>query len=81
MSKKIEFEIALDKFVFLKCEDCPRRFITKMGFENHIYNQHKKEVETTPNEHQQSQAKKDESDITDRQKLAPHQFITHKNIQ
>ena len=51
MSNKVEFEIARDKGGFLKCEDCQRRFITKIGFENHSCNQHKKEAETDPNDY------------------------------
>ena len=46
MSTNVDFEIARDKDGFLKCEDCQRRFLTKIGFENHSYNQHKKEAET-----------------------------------
>ena len=63
MSTKVEFEIARDKDGFLKCEDCQRRFQTKMGFKIHSYNQHKKEAETKPFEHQQLVTIKDESDV------------------
>ena len=73
MSTNVDFEIARDKDGFLKCEDCQRRFLTKIGFENHSYNQHKKEAETKPNEHQQPQTKKDESVINIYKKLAPYQ--------
>ena len=38
MSTNVDFEIARDKDGFLKCEDCQRRFLTKIGFENHSYN-------------------------------------------
>ena len=64
MSTKVEFEIARDKDGFLKCEDCQRRFQTKFGFKIHSCNQHKKEADTQPNEHQQLQTKKDKRDIT-----------------
>ena len=50
MSTNVDFEIARDKDGFLKCEDCQRRFLTKIGFENHSYKHHKKEAETKPNE-------------------------------
>ena len=39
MSTNVDFEIARDKDGFLKCEDCQRRFLTKIGFENHSYKQ------------------------------------------
>ena len=61
MATKPEFEIIRDKYGFLKCEGCPRRFVTKIGFENHSYNEHKKETETGPDELQQSQTEKYES--------------------
>ena len=31
---------------FLKCQNCPRRFITKIGFQNHSTNEHKNDEET-----------------------------------
>ena len=42
MSAKSEF--TRDKDGFLKCKDCPRRFLTEISFENHSSNQHKKET-------------------------------------
>ena len=63
MSTKVEFVIARDKDGFLKCEDCQRRFLTNIGFENHSYNQHKIKAEAKPNEHQQPQTKKGDSDM------------------
>ena len=36
-----EFELSHDKAVFLKCECCPRRFVTETGFENHLSNEQK----------------------------------------
>ena len=39
-------ESTRDKRGFLKCKDCPRRFITEFMFENHSSNPHKKETET-----------------------------------
>ena len=38
-------ELTRDKDGFLKCKDCPRRFLTELMFENHLCNQHKKETE------------------------------------
>ena len=38
-----EFEVLRHKDGFFKCEKCPRRFLTKVGFENHSSNQHQKE--------------------------------------
>ena len=55
MSTKVDFEIARDKEGFLKCEDCQRRFLTKIVFRIHSNNQHKREAETQPNEHQKPQ--------------------------
>ena len=44
-----------DREGFLKCKDCPRRFVTETGFENHSSNQHKKESKTKLGHNQQSQ--------------------------
>ena len=41
-----EFEDSRDKDGFLKCKECPRRFLTKLAFENHLSNQHNQEIET-----------------------------------
>ena len=41
-----ESELTRDKDGFLKCKDCPRRFLTELMFENHSCYQHKKEMET-----------------------------------
>ena len=41
-----EFEDSRDIDGFLKCKQCPRRFITKLAFENHSNNQHNQEIET-----------------------------------
>ena len=41
-----ESELTRDKDGFLKCKDCPRRFVTEIMFENHSSNPHKKETET-----------------------------------
>ena len=43
MSKGIE--ISRDEDGFLKCKDCPRRFLTKLMLENHSCNQHKTDTE------------------------------------
>ena len=40
-----EFEDSRDKDGFLKCKECPRRFLTKVGFENHSNNQHNQDIE------------------------------------
>ena len=66
-------KVARDKEGFLKCEYCWRRFQTETGFKIHSYNQHKKEADTQPNEHQQPQTKKDKRDITVQTKLTPYQ--------
>ena len=41
-----EFKDSRDKDGFLKCKECPRRFLTKLAFENHSSNQHNQEIET-----------------------------------
>ena len=41
-----ESGLTRDKDGFLKCKDCPRRFLTELMFENHSSNQHEKETET-----------------------------------
>ena len=35
-----ERNIKLDEKGFLNCKKCPRRFYTKIGFENHLKTQH-----------------------------------------
>ena len=52
----IEFEKTRDKYGFVKCKECPRRFVTKTGFENHIRNQHK-ESDTKVDQLQKSTSK------------------------
>ena len=49
-------ELTRDKDGFLKCKDCPRRFLTELMFVNHSSDQHKKEIETKLNQNQHSQA-------------------------
>ena len=56
-----ESKLTRDKDGFLKCKDCPRIFFTELMFENHSSDQHKKEIETKPNQNQQSQTIKDET--------------------
>ena len=46
-----ESEFTRDKDGFLKCKNCPRRFLTETGFENHSSNTHEKE--TKPDQHEQ----------------------------
>ena len=41
-----EIKDSQDKDGFLKCKECPRRFLTKLAFENHSNNQHNQEIET-----------------------------------
>ena len=41
-----EIEVSCDKDGFFRCVMCPRRFVTKFGFENHSSNQHQKQVGT-----------------------------------
>ena len=41
-----EFKDSRDKDGFLKCKECPRRFLTKLAFENHSSHQHNQEIET-----------------------------------
>ena len=41
-----EFEVSCEKDGFFRCQMCPRRFVTKIGFENHTSKQHQKEVGT-----------------------------------
>ena len=45
-----ESEFTRDKDGFLKCQDCPRRFLTETGFENHSTNQHEKEIKPDQNQ-------------------------------
>ena len=47
-----ESGLTRDKDGFLKCKDCPRRFLTELMFENHSSNQHEKETETKLNQNQ-----------------------------
>ena len=49
-----------DKDGLLKCNECPRKFLTKIVFENHSRNQHEKNSETKVDEPQESIAIKDE---------------------
>ena len=41
-----ELEDFWDQAGFLKCKECPRRFLTKLAFENHSSTQHNQEIET-----------------------------------
>ena len=41
-----EFEDSRDKDGFLKCEECPQRFFSKLAFEKHSSTQHNQEIET-----------------------------------
>ena len=56
-----ESGLTRDKDGFLKCKDCPRRFLTELMFENHSSNQHEKETETKLNQNQHYQTLIDES--------------------
>ena len=56
-----ESELIRDKDGFLNCKDCPRSFLTELMFENHLSNQHKKNMETKLNQNQHSQTIKDQS--------------------
>ena len=82
-----------DREGFLKCKDCPRRFLTKIGFENHSFIQHKKETKTKLGENQQSQTIEDESSFKQdtfgnvffgsqvdpiQQRSSEHLIITHQ---
>ena len=70
-------KVARDKEGFLKCEYCWRRFQTETGFKIHSYNQHKKEADTQPNEHQQPQTKKA---FSIKSNLQYHINIVHKKL-
>ena len=50
-----------EKDGFLKCKDCPRRFLTKTGFENHSCNLHKEDSDTKLDQIQESPTTKGES--------------------
>ena len=41
-----ELEDFRDQDGFLKCTECPRRFLTKLAFGNHSSTQHNQEIET-----------------------------------
>ena len=41
-----EIKDSRDKDGFLKCKECPRRFLTKLAFENHSSHQHNQEIGT-----------------------------------
>ena len=43
---KMSSEFTRDKDGFLKCKVCPRRFLTEIGFENHLSNEHQNVMET-----------------------------------
>ena len=58
-----ESEFTRDKDGLLKCKLCPRRFFTKIGFENHSSNQHQKVTETKLNQNQASETKKNEGSL------------------
>ena len=55
-----ESELTRDKEGFLKCKECPKRFLTELMFENHSTNQHNKETGAKLNQTQHSQTIKDE---------------------
>ena len=74
MATKPQFEIIRDKYGFLKCEGCPRRFLTQIGFENHSHNQQKKDTKTEPDELQQSQTEKHGSS---QNKIVPKNLTPH----
>ena len=38
-----ELEITFNKIAIFKCDQCSRRFVTKIGLERHSTNEHKKE--------------------------------------
>ena len=42
-------EISKDKDGYLKCKNCPRRFLTKFMFENHSCSQHKTNTQIKSN--------------------------------
>ena len=60
MVKNMEVSDSRDKDGFLKCNECPRRFLTKVVFEKHSSNQHKTNSETKVDEPAESAAIKDE---------------------
>ena len=60
MIKSMEVSNSRDKDGFLKCNECPRRFLTKVVFEKHSSNQHKTNSETKVDEPAESAAIKDE---------------------
>ena len=53
-------ELTHDKDGYLKCKDCPRRFLTEFMFENHSSNEHKKETKTKLHKNHHSQTIKEE---------------------
>ena len=58
----IEFERTRDKYGFVKCKECPRRFVTLTGFENHSSNQHK-ESDTKVEQLQKSASTRNKEEI------------------
>ena len=84
MSKGIE--ISRDEDGFLKCKDCPRRFLTKLMLENHSCNQHKTDTEIKPDKIQMLQNKKVESDFQTNIKIeecsfGDLSFVSPKDLQ
>ena len=63
----IEFERTCDKYGFVKCKECPRRFVTKTGFQNHLTNQHR-EIDTKVDQLQKSTSKGNKEEIAFQQK-------------
>ena len=65
-TKKIEqkmedFGISHDEDVFLNCQNCSRRFFTKIGFENHSTYEHRNDAGTQVGQLPRTTNKKDES--------------------
>ena len=56
-----ELKLYRDNNGFLKCQNCPRRFLTKIGLQNHSTNEHKNDEETQLDKLLMNTNKKDQS--------------------
>ena len=56
-----DLDIFREKDGFLKCQNCSRRFLTQIGFQNHSHNENNNYVETQLDQLPRTTNKKDEN--------------------
>ena len=56
-----DLDIFREKDGFLKCQNCSRRFLTKIGFQNHSLNEENNDSETQLDQLPRTTNKKDET--------------------